>query len=109
KSAMGQENPAHTKVKDVVNFAKIFLKVRDMMNSAKVYPETSEEDVKPLMKLFFSMMMKSERGEPSEEEFGNENIGEEKGVWDEKEEITGEVVVSEIQSLIAFTKSKPNL
>lgn len=80
------------KMKDVVNFAKMYLKIRDMMNSAKVYPETSEEDVKPLMKLFFSMMMKSggDSGESPEGEF--EDIGEEKGIWDEKEKITSEVV-----------------
>ena len=81
------------KVKDVVNGVKIYLKVRDMLDSAKVSPATSEEDVKPLMKLFFKMMMKSGGGESPEGEFDNEDIGEEKGVWDKKEEITGEVVL----------------
>ena len=84
------------KVKDVVNGVKIYLKVRDMLDSAKVSPATSEEDVKPLMKLFFKMMMKSGGGESPEGEFDNGDIGEEKGVWDKKEKITGEFIVGKI-------------
>jgi len=84
------------KVKDVVNGVKIYLKARDMLNSAKISPVTSEEDVKPLMKLFFNMMMKEGRGSEdfSEGESDNEDLGGEKGVWEEKGENTGEVIVS---------------
>ena len=82
------------KIKEVVNGVKMYFMVRDILNSAKVYPETSEKDVKALVKLFFSMMMQSEKEPEMETEMKNEDIGEEKGVWEEKEKITGEVIFS---------------
>lgn len=81
------------KIKEVVNGVKMYFIVTDILNSAKVYPETSEKDVKALIKSFFSMMMKSEKGGPEmETEMKKEDIGEEKGVWEDKEKITGEVI-----------------
>ncbi|MDP2925185.1 MAG: hypothetical protein Q8N99_02320 [Nanoarchaeota archaeon] len=86
-------------IKDVVNGVKMYFKARDILNSAKIYPETSKKDAKTLMKSFFSMMMKSEKGKPGMEtdmkdDMNNGDIGEEKGVWEEKEKITGEVILS---------------
>ncbi len=76
-------------VKDVVNNVRMYFKARDMLDSAKIEPETSQKEVTALMKLFFKMMMKSEKPEPAETE---EDMGEEKGIWEEKEKITGEAI-----------------
>ncbi len=79
------------KIKDSVNGVKMYFKARDMLNSAKISPETSEKDAKALMKSFFSMMMKAEKGSKPEmekemqDEMNNEDFGEEK-------EITGNII-----------------
>ncbi len=78
------------KIKDAVNGVRMYFKIRDVLSSANVSPEESENDVESLMELFFDMMMNSEREEPEGEM--KEDIGEEKGVWEDKEKITGEVV-----------------
>lgn len=79
------------KIKDVVTGVRMYFKARDMLNSAKVYPKTSEKDARTLMEYAFFMMKES--GKSSEQpETKNEDIGEEKGVWEEKGKIIGEAV-----------------
>ncbi len=84
-------------VKEFVDGIKMYFKVRSMMNSARITPEESEGDVRYLMKTFFSMMMEEGKGEgdmsEGEGDGGEEDMGEEKGVWDEKGKITGESVL----------------
>ncbi|MDP3026805.1 MAG: hypothetical protein Q8N63_03785 [Nanoarchaeota archaeon] len=94
-------------IKSVVNGAKMYLKVRSIMNSATFTPAESEGDMKKLFKKFFSMMGKE--GGPGGEDKrpaggeggieGEENTegdkGAEEGVWDSKETITGEIIISE--------------
>ncbi len=80
------------KIKEVVKGVQMYFKARDMLNSAKVYPETSEKDARTLMKSFFSMMGSKKGGQEIEPEMKDEDTGEEKGVWDDKEKITGEVI-----------------
>ncbi len=83
------------KIKDIVNGGRMYFKGRDMMNSAKISPEANEKEARALMKSFFSMMGK---GEKNKEEMNQgemkekKDIGEEKGVWEEKGKITGEVI-----------------
>ena len=88
-------------IKNTVNGVKMYFKVRDIMNSATFTPAESEEDMKKLFKKVFSMMGREGESESGKE--GNpiegENIegdkGAEKGVWDSKETITGQVILSE--------------
>lgn len=80
------------KIKDVVNGIKMYFKMRDIMNSAKVTPAESEKDIKIIFKKFMSMMME---GEQKVEKNIDEEIdleGEEKGVWESKEVITGQAI-----------------
>jgi len=80
------------KIKDVVNGVKMYFKARDMLNSAKISPEANEKDARAMMKSFFSMMMSDKGGSEGGEEMKEGDIGEEKGVWEEKEKITGQVI-----------------
>ncbi len=88
-------------IKNMVNGAKMYFKVRDIMNSATFTPAESKKDMKKLFKKVFSMMGK-EGGSGSEGSIaieGEENTegdkGAEEGVWDSKETITGQVILSE--------------
>jgi len=86
------------RIKDVVNGAKMYLKVRSIMNSATFTPAESEDDMKRLFKKFFSMMNqgdKNEGGQGSEQgekENAEQDTGTEQGVWEDKEVLTGEVI-----------------
>jgi len=89
-------------IKNIVDGAKMYFKVRSIMNSATFTPAESEGDMKKLFKKVFSMMGK-EGGPGGGKGEGNapegENIktdkGAEEGVWDSKETITGQVILSE--------------
>ena len=76
-------------IKNVVDGIKIYFQIRDIINSAEIYPKASEKEVRKLMKSFFSMIIKSEINRPQEKE----DIEKEKGVWEEKEKITGESII----------------
>src|SRR3990167_6328789 len=82
------------KVKEIKEGVDMYFKLRKLMSSAKVTPAESEGDVKALFKEFTSMMMKGDRGPPegAQEKNQNNDGGTEKGVWDSKEKITGEVI-----------------
>jgi len=83
------------KVKEIVNGAKMYLKVRSMLNSAKITPEESKKDVTSLMKEFFSMMMKSEKGKGMGE--GGGEMGEsdeENKALEDKMQISADVIKS---------------
>jgi len=83
------------KIKETVNNVKMFFKVRDMLNSAKVYPEAKEKEARSLMKLFFNMMMKSEKDnnqEMNKEGENNQESEDKKILQDEKNSLTGNVI-----------------
>ena len=91
-------------IKNIVNGAKMYLKVRSIVNSATFTPAESEGDMKKLFKKFFSMMGKEggpgvegngEGSAPEGEENTAEDKGAEEGVWESKGEITGQVILSE--------------
>jgi len=90
-------------IKNMVNGVKMYLKVRSIINSATFTPAESEKDMKKLFKKFFFMMGKEggpggeDNGEGGIEGEGNteEDKGAEQGVWDSKEKMTGEVILSE--------------
>jgi hypothetical protein len=72
----------------------MYFKVRNIIRASTVYPESAENDMKDLAKLFFKMMRggEEERGPGMEEgeEFEEaEELGEE---MFEKRSITGEVI-----------------
>ena len=90
-------------IKNMVNGAKMYLKVRSIMNSATFTPAESGSDMKKLFKKFFSMMQKEGgpggegggEGIPAEgEQTTEENKGAEEGVWEDKKVMTGEVILS---------------
>jgi hypothetical protein len=70
----------------------MFFKVRDMLNSAKISPETSEKDVKDLMKSFFYMMMKSDKNSQSQNEEEMQKQMEDEEGKQEKNSITGNII-----------------
>ncbi len=82
------------KIKEIANGIRMYLKVRSILNSAEITPEEAKGDVKKMMQIFFSMMAKGEEGkqkgesEPSEKEIGKNEIP-----WEDKESITGEVIL----------------
>ena len=86
-------------IKNMVNGVKMYFKVRDIMNSATFTPAESEGDMKKLFKKVFSMMGREgesgKEGNPTEGENTEGDKGAEEGVWDSKETITGQVILSE--------------
>ena len=82
------------KIKEITNGIKMYFKVRDIINSAEIIPAEAKSDVKKMMQIFFSMMAKGEEGkqkgesEPSKKEIGKNEIP-----WEDKEAITGEVIL----------------
>ncbi len=94
------------RIKNIVNGAKMYLKVRSIMNSATFTPSESEGDMKKLFKKFFFMMGKEggpgggdkgpEGGEEGMRGEGEKegDMGAEAGVWEDKEVMTGEVIIN---------------
>ena len=80
------------KIKEVSGGARMWMKQRDLINSAKYYPESGEEDMKMFTKEMLGGMFGGPRSEPSEEERkeGDDKSGE---IWEEKEFVTGEIIL----------------
>src|SRR3989344_2099825 len=84
------------KIKEVTNGAKMWGKARQLISSAKYYPESAEEDMSFFMKEMFKGMFgggPGEGGSPEEmEEEGFEGGGD---IFEDKEVVTGEVILWE--------------
>jgi hypothetical protein len=89
------------KVKEIVNGVKMWLKGRELMGSAKYYPESSKEDMQPIMKEMLGGMFGgsgdtgSPEGEGPQEGSDEDKNLDSQGVWNDKKVVTGEVVLTE--------------
>jgi hypothetical protein len=80
------------RINEMVNGVKMYFTARDMLNSAKISPEASEDDVRALMKSFFSMMMKSENNRDNNPEMNQEVQGETDNQNPEEKGIVGNII-----------------
>ena len=81
------KKPRQGKVNEIYNGVKMYFKVRSLINDAKIYPETEEKAVRGIIKDFFSMMMKKGmEGQPEE-------LEEENSPFENKEALTGEIIL----------------
>ena len=83
------------KIKEITTGTKMWFKVRDLMGSAKYYPESAEKEMKPFVKDMLGGMFGGPGGPggPEDEMSEKGDSGEEKGIWESKEVITGEVIL----------------
>jgi hypothetical protein len=83
------------KIKETVNGIKMYFKVRDILNSAKIYPESKEKETRSIMKLFFNMMMESDKDKNNQEIGMNKEDNQDfkdEILKDEKNSIAGKVI-----------------
>ncbi len=81
------------KIKEIVNGIEMWFKMRALINSAEVFPAESEDDVKDFGKEVLFRILSDDDRRDEEQMDEEDDLGEEKGVWEDDKTITGEVVI----------------